>query len=311
MAAPTVIPEPLTLGPFTRQQAIAAGLSDRVLKGRRFRRLYRGVYVDTSHDMTDDDLRRAARLAMPDDAHLSHVSRIQSLGLGLGPATPVHFTVGRELHLAVPGIFLHRTAELPPHDDDGVSAAAAVIGLATSSPLIDVLVAGDWLLSRNHMTMSELVALLDHQPWRPGAQAVQTILAEFDGRSASPPETKARACLTFAGLPRPEVNARPFDDSRCPVNDLLYREWLLALEYEGRQHFSDPTQIRRDIGRYAWMRERGVEYVQVYDRKLSQPRSFVTEVYQHLRRRGYRGPAPHFGRRWRSLFERHRSSPWS
>ncbi|OUZ10068.1 hypothetical protein BHE97_08370 [Aeromicrobium sp. PE09-221] len=76
-----------------------------------------------------------------------------------------------------------------------------------------------------------------------------------------------RAYLAFSGLPAPDVNAPVYDGAReIGIVDLLYRVWMLAIEYEGRQHAENPRQFARDV------------------------------------ERGYQGPAPLFARRWHSLF---------
>jgi hypothetical protein len=50
------------------------------------------------------------------------------------------------------------------------------------------------------------------------------------------------------------------------------------------------------------MRGAGVPYVQATNEKLQRPRRLVHEVHGALVARGYDGPPPVFGERWRSLF---------
>lgn len=296
------VPPDLLDRPFTYQQALDAGLTDRVVRGPRFQRLFQGIYVSASHEMTHHDWLRAAQLAAPEHAHLSHVSRIQAAGLDVGERRPVHFTTAIDSSAKRDGIFVHRTDELPPLDDVGVTPAAALIGYAAMATALDVIVAADWLLHRELTSIEEIHAHTVHDPWRPGADAVTRLLSEFDGRAASPPESKCRLFLVFAGLPRPDVNVPVLDDPNSPISDLLIRAWRTAIEYEGLQHFTDPSQMKRDIERYAAMRSAGVSYVQAYDHKLRSPKAFVLEVDAALRSQGFVGPRPDFGTRWKSLF---------
>ncbi len=112
-----------------------------------------------------------------------------------------------------------------------------------------------------------------------------------------------RAYVSFAGLPVPEVNAAVDNGEReVGIVDLLYRAWMLAIEYEGRQHAEDPWQFARDIERYADFRAIGLAYLQVTAAMERYPRSLVVRIHRLLVERGYQGPAPVFADRWQALF---------
>ena len=73
--------------PFTRADAIAAGVDPRLLRGSRFRRLFRGVYVDASSPDTPQlRIRAALRLFKP-NAFASHASAARLHGVPI-PALP-------------------------------------------------------------------------------------------------------------------------------------------------------------------------------------------------------------------------------
>ncbi len=285
---------------------MAHGISPRMLQHSRFELIFPSVYVLAGTRLDAAGLIDAAVLALPDDARPSHLTRMRRLGLDYGPVTPLHFTVGRDLHLDIPMIFLHRTMAMPPADDGGVCVEAAFIGAAASWRLIDLVKIGDWLLHREHMTIASLVELIRAQPWRPGAGAAMAVIPHLDARSRSLKESETRVVLVFSGLPPPEVNVDVFDADGVFVGcgDLVYRLWRLVVEYEGRQHAFDDTQFARDIDRYAAFRLSAWEYVQVTQAKLDRPRSLVVYVHRRLVERGYDGPTPSFGPRWRSLFAR-------
>ncbi|MDH2412819.1 hypothetical protein [Nocardioides sp. CER19] len=299
------IPSELMSGPFTRRQARAAGVTDRMLQSKRFVRVHHGVWRLASYEMTGPDLVVAARLALPDRARMTGLTRIQALGLDFGPSTPVRFVIEGDHHLALKGVFLHRTRKLAPGGAIAVSPAAAFLAFCAEARAIDALKVGDWLLHHAHMTVEEVRELALAALWRDGAHEALFVLEDLDPRSKSLPESETRAVLTWAGLPRPEVNPVVHLDESVSVElDLLYREQRMAVEYEGSQHQLDREQYASDIDRYALFRERNIAYVQVTKEKLRSPRRLVAEVHRALVTRGYAGSPPDFGERWAMLFER-------
>jgi len=310
MAPAPRIPDQLRNGPFRASLAAELGVSERMLRGVQWKRLHPRVWVHRDHQVTHLDSIAAAAMAMPDRARLSHVSRIQMLGLDVGAHLPIHFTVAGDLHIDIDDIFLHRTEVLPPLDADGVSPASAFIQYCATATVLEAIVAGDWLLGHRHIAVAEVAELAARDDWRPGARQARKVLVDLTSRSRSPKESEMRAVLSFSGLPTPDVNADvEYNGRRIAIVDFLYMWWRLVLEYEGRQHALDADQFRHDIARYARLREAGFEYVQVTNEMLRQPRALVLQIHQTLVRRGYSGPAPSFGRRWNSLFEPIRARP--
>jgi hypothetical protein len=296
------IPPELLAGPFTVERARELGLPRGVLV-RRFLRLHPRVWCHPQHVPSHDDRVLAATLALPDRAKLTGISRIQQLGLDYGPRSPVRFVIRGDHHLALDGIFVHRTTRLPPYDDHGTIPPAAFIAYCSLARVIDAIKVGDWLLRHGHMTIESLRALALRELWRAGAQEAIWILEHLDVRSRSLPEPETRAVLAFAGLPRPELNVA-LDDGPEPqvIVDLRYRKWGLVVEYEGAQHQEDRAQYVLDLGRYSWMRRHDVPYVQVTKEKLRHPRTLAGDIYASLVVLGYDGPPPTFGERWSLLF---------
>jgi hypothetical protein len=299
------IPPALTSGPFTRRQAVAAGVTDRMLQSKRFARIHHGVWRVASHHLTDEDRVQAARLALPDRARTTGLTRLRELGLDYGPRTPLHFVVEGDHHLTIEGVFLHRTKKMATAEDGDVSAAGAFLAYCAHARVIDAIKVGDWLLAHGHTTVDEIRDLAVAAPWRDGAHEALYVLDDLDPGSRSLPETETRCLLTWAGLPRPEVNAVVHLDGSLSFEfDLLYRAQRTVVEYEGSQHQEDRAQYSSDIDRYAVYRERDIAYVQATKEKLASPRRLVGEVHRMLVARGYDGPPPVFGERWTMLFER-------
>jgi hypothetical protein len=283
----------LPSGPFTRAQALAAGFTPRMLQGEGFVRLFPRVWRRSSHEMSDADRVRAARLALPEQAHLTGISLIQELGLDYGPRKPIHFVVAGDLHLTFEGVFLHRTKALAPLQESDVCVEAAFMAYCVQCRVIDAIKVGDWLLHNGHMDLNKLEALATAHPWRDGAYEALWVLEYLDPDSWSLKESETRGILEFAGLPRPECNKHLLEiTARIVITDLLYRAYGLAVEFEGVQHQQDRHQYTKDLDRYALMRIAGVGYVQVTNEKLQRPRRLVLDVHRALVARGYDGPPP-------------------
>jgi hypothetical protein len=297
------VPETLMHRPFSQSEGLRLGLTVHMLNGSTWKRILPRVWVHRDHRMSHADWITAATLAMPDRAQLSHVTRIQSLGLDVGPERPVHFTVAGDLHLDLDDIFLHRTEVLPPLDDIGVTPAAAFIQLCADARMIDAITIGDWLLHHRHMTTLEVAELARRDPWRPGARQARRVLRHLDGASRSPKESEVRVLLVFAGLPAPEANVPLVAGEQIGIVDLLLRCVMLALEYEGRQHAESIAQFNRDIHRYAAFRRHEVEYLQITQEMLNRPTVMVRRVHSRMVELGYDGPAPVFADRWTALFD--------
>jgi hypothetical protein len=297
------VPETLRNRPFGHHEAYSVGVSERMLRGRRFTSVHPRVWRCADHVMTEADDAEAARIALPPDAQVTGITRLRMEGLEMGERTPVHFVVARDHHIALPGIFLHRTKKLPPTDDKGVTIEAAYLCYCRTARLIDAIKAGDWLLRETTMTVDSLLELALAEPWRDGADEARFVANYLDARSRSLAESETRALIAMAGLPVPEPNEElVLPSGRAVVGDLVYRDLGLVVEYEGVHHQEDRRQYGKDIDRYADMRACGLDYLQVTKEKLGRPRRLVDELHRRMAARGYTGPAPRYDGLWPLLF---------
>lgn len=300
-----VVPTEFRAGPFARAEAVAAGITPRVLEGVQFVRLHHGVYQHRSHPPCFADALRAARLALPEGARTTGITRLQELGLDHGPSSPLHFVVEGDHHLALAGVFLHRTVAMPPEDGVGVSVEAAFVAHCAEARVIDAIKVGSALLHVDLLDMSLLEELVLEQPWRRGCAEAQWVSEHLDRRCRSLPEAELLSLVRFAGLPEPEVNAPlELDDGGVVTPDLWFAAWRRVVEYEGSQHQEDRDQYTGDIDRYAAYRRAGVGYEQVTKELMRTPRATVRRVHRLLVEGGYDGPAPEFGELWATLFRR-------
>ncbi len=208
-----------------------------------------------------------------------------------------------DLHIALDDIFVHRTEVFPPLDDVGVMPAAAFFQYCATARMIDAIKVGDWLLHREYMSRLELTELARRDEWRPGASQVRRVIPHLDAASRSLKESETRALIVFSGLPVPESNVDLVVAGRwLGCVDLLFRMWLLVLEYEGRQHAETTEQFRKDITRYAGFRDESVAYLQIANEMLKASRTLIRRVHTMLVARGYDEGPPVFVDRWASLF---------
>lgn len=292
--------------PFSVAQWKSAGQSVEVLRGRRFRRLLPRVWVASEYEMSRRDWTKAAMLALPESAVVSHHTRLELLGYGSRDPV-IHFTVQGDLHIDLPRppgrrVMLHRTKVALPRDAVGVTPASAFVQCCANDTLEDLVAMGDWLLRKRHMAKEEVAALAHREPWRPGARQALVVLPFLVENSRSPQESRARARILACGLPAPELNVDlEVHGEWLGIVDFLFRDWLLVLEYEGRQHAFNVEQFNKDIKRYERYRSANVAYIQITKEMLDAPRALMQLIHQALTSRGYEGPAPHFGSRWAAL----------
>lgn len=297
------VPRPFRSGPFHRSEALAAGITRSVLQGPQFVRVHEAVYRFRSHEMTFDDEVEAARLALPQGARTTGLTRLRQAGLSYGDPAPLRFVVQGDHHLVLRGVFLHRTVLMPPCDDVGVTPTAAFIAYCAEARMIDAIKVGSWLLHHELLDGEQLERLLAEQPWRRGCREVAMVTPHLDGRCRSLPEAEVLSLIRFSGLPEPEVN-QPMDvgDGEVLTPDFWYTGYRCLVEYEGGQHQEDREQYVIDIERYSVYRRLGMPYELLTKEKLRNPRVAVGRVHRLLVGAGYDGPPPAFGAQWQMLF---------
>lgn len=298
------IPTELKSGPFLRAKALELGVTRSMMVGKRFERIHHCVYRVAGSPITYSETLAAARLALPPHARLTGISRVQELGLDFGPRLPIHFVVEGDLHLDIDGVFLHRTKSLVPLGDGQVTGEGAFISYCSLARVIDAIKVGDWLLHHEHMSLSRLIEIAGAHLWRAGAQEALYVSNHLTTDSWSLRESETAACLTFAGLPRPEFNLTLDIESREVIGDLVYVLLKVVVEYEGTHHQEERGQYITDIDRFKAIRDHDYRYLQITKESLARPRRMVELVHDELCAAGYDGPAPVFGENWSVLFSR-------
>lgn len=253
--------------------------------------------------MTHELLVSAACLILPSDALATGVTALQLAGVRVGPEQPLNFVTDHAHQVRRPGIRVSRVRLLPPKRGTCVRADYAFVAAAAQLDLVELVIAGDWLV---RLGLAQPPALVDAatsagRHCRLATRAAKLVRARVD----SPPESRLRLCLVLAGLPEPWCNVT-IGVGDLPVGkpDLGYFQFKLALEYEGDHHRTERGQWNTDIARYEDFAVLGWHVIRVTAARLRRPRQLVSQVHDVLRARGYDGPAPAFSSEWFRLFER-------
>lgn len=251
----------LTTGQL-RELGLSRGQIGRELANGRMHRLHRGVYL-LGPTLSQRGRELAAVRACSPNAALSHRSAAYHWRLLPYPADPgpVHVTVAGRNPGRPPGIRIHRVNGLERREvriRDAIpvtSPARTILDLAAASAPreLEQAVAEAFALRLTNRT--ELVAMIEARPRRPGVRALRALLdAERPpARTRSPAEERLLTLIRMAGLPEPEVNAQL---GRWEV-DFLWREQRLVVEVDGYASHSSPRAFERDRLKTAGLQDAG------------------------------------------------------
>lgn len=302
--------EPLdTSRPFTRADALTAGISPKLLRGSRYRRIFRGVYVGASAPETPLLRARAALVLLGDKrAVISHASAARITGVPLPPLPEEHVTVLRpQDRRTYEGVRVHVSKGARVRDVEEMQVSSydrMFIELAGLLTLVDLVVVGDHLVRKGMITLAELrarCASTPHPHARTAARAAGLVRADVD----SPMETRLRLLLLFAGLPEPEVNRkiRDVDGEVRRRFDLSWPTVKTIVEYDGRQHVERIEQWESDLERREEIDDDGWRILVVTANGIyKDPGRTVLRVHRLLRARGLAGVPLSPSTAWRAHF---------
>lgn len=188
------------------------------------------------------------------------------------------------------------------HADIGTVDITVFEGLRVTSPLdtfrclapsltIDELVAaGDSLVQRCRplLTLAELDRVIGRHAGNRGNKKLRVAMSFVRVGCDSPRETDLRLVLVRAGLPEPVVNAIvSAPGERLRYGDLVYPEWKVIVEYDGRGHL-EPAQVASDILRLEQLTRAGWVVIRVVHEHFADPHSIVRRVRDALLAAGWR-----------------------
>lgn len=278
-------------------------LSGRRTRGRRLRRLLRGVYLVDADEPQLVHRCAAALVSAPADAVVVGITALWLHGVEVGAPQPIRLATTSALRRRTAGLRLARVQTLPPNRSRIALPVSAWLTACVELTLIDAVIAADRLLRLGRISITELSAAVATATGR-GCRIARRAAALARPDVASPKETEVRLLLVLAGLPEPRCNVAVGDDVRRIAEvDLYYDAFRIVIEYEGDQHRTDGWQWSADVERYEALATAGYVVIRITAARLAQPRALVLAVHAQLLRRGYLGPVPTFTTDWRSLFE--------
>ncbi|MGN6443925.1 endonuclease domain-containing protein [Amnibacterium sp.] len=279
MAEPRPLPDDLQHRAFSRADAERAGVGQGRLRRRDIRRPFHGVQIVSSFGTLRERC-TAYRVRMKPGQSFSHQTAVLLQGLPLARA----FEEELDLHVAVVmpgrapttrGVVGHRIRIAPPVVDlGGLPVVRMDEAWAQMAPLLavdELIELGDAVLWADRELLDAMRAAA-HVPYRPAGDRLRKALREIRRGCASPGETRVRLLLTRAGIREPELNAEVYLPGEVVHPDLIWRDRMVAVEYEGGDHL-EREQFQYDIQRYERMREHGWTVIRVTADQLRGPRA--------------------------------------
>jgi hypothetical protein len=255
--------------PFLGSEALAAkALPERAMR-TLYEPVYPGVYVPTGIELTASQRARAAWLWSRRRAVVAGSSAAALLGAKwVDPLAPAELAYDNRR--SPPLIRVHTDTLLYGEVTDvgGVavtSAARTAFDIGRRAPRLLAVQRLDALASATDVKMLDVEAVAAQHRGDRGLRRLQQILSLVDGGAESPQETRTRLALIDAGFPAPRTQIPILDPGGYLVAriDMGWEEWLVGVEYDGAQHWTDPVQRTRDIDRWSEVADRSWTIIHV------------------------------------------------
>jgi hypothetical protein len=116
----------------------------------------------------------------------------------------------------------------------------------------------DALARATGLKPEHVLPLTDQYRGARGVRRLKEALELMDAGAESPQETRTRLVLIDGGFPRPTTQIPvPNDAGGTFYLDMGWEDILVAVEYDGDHHRSDPDQYAKDIARLEELQRRG------------------------------------------------------
>ncbi|MCV7257706.1 hypothetical protein H7J72_03580 [Mycobacterium shimoidei] len=107
----------------------------------------------------------------------------------------------------------------------------------------------DALSRATGLKLDDVAAIIEHRRGARGLRQLEMALELVDPGAESPRETYLRLLLIDSGLPRPQTQIPVVTQQTTYYLDMGWDDCMVAVEYDGEHHRSDPLQYRKDIRR--------------------------------------------------------------
>lgn len=281
---------------LTRRGLRRMGVSERRISSRELLRVLPGCFTRRDAPASLSGVAETAQRHVVPGAVICHVTAAELLGLPLpdrhtrGGGAAVHVRVEPEAkRRSAKGLVVHVRTGRPSIRLDGLVLdwpVDVLLDLAGLLSLDDLIACVDALASRRRKRLRIPVETIRSQAralQAPGVRALRAAAAQARDWVDSPQETRTRLMLLRAGYEEPVTNHRVWDPVKRKEYylDLSYAERKIAIEYDGKHHFS-PEQARRDHGKDASLHRGGWTVIRILAEDLDDPSSFFAQLDEAL-----------------------------
>ena len=236
-------------------EALAVGAVTRYQLSVEYRRVLPDVYVPKRAALTLDDQIRAGWLWSHRRGTVCGLSAAGMHGARwVDCSLPVELNLGH--NKAPGGVVVRRDTLLDGevvhlHGMPVTSIERTAFDLARRPPLRKTVQRLDALANATQFKPADVLAVAERHPRLRGNRQVPAALDLVDAGAQSPQETWLRLLLIGAGFPRPTTQIPVLSPGGRPryFLDMGWEDVMVAVEYDGQQHRTDPVQYRKDVTR--------------------------------------------------------------
>ena len=279
--------------PFIGSEALAAGVVNRYQLATEYEAVYRNVYVPRGQLLSAADRAVAAWLWSG--------KRATAAGLS---AAALHGTLWLDTNLPAElnQAHRHKTNGILLHSDkladdevciaNGIPAttpARTAYDLGRRRGLTTAVIRLDALMQATNLKPTDVEALAKCHRGARGIVQLREAIDLSDGGAESPQETRTRLILTRAGLRPKRTQIEVFDTFGEFVRriDMGWDSWMVGVEYDGAQHWTDPAIRSHDIDTQARLEALGWRIIRVgADMLRYRPNTIVARTRAALRAAG-------------------------
>lgn len=274
-------------------EALAAGVVNRYQLAVEYDAVYRNVYVPKGQVLTAADKAIAAWLWSERRATMAGLSAAALHGtLWLDTKLPAE--LNQPHRHKTKGILLHsdRLADDEMCTANGIPAttpARTAYELGRRRGLTTAVIRVDALMQATNLKPMEVEAIAERHRGARGIVQLREVIDLSDGGAESPQETRTRLILTNAGLRPQRTQIEVFDRFGVFVRriDMGWDDWMVGVEYDGAQHWTDPDVRARDIDTQAVLEAMGWRLIRVSaDMVRYRPGTIVARTRTALRAAG-------------------------